>query len=152
MKNTVILAACLLLSSAWAGAAVTDRPGKLGLGVELGEQNGVTAKYWLDARQALDAGLGESDGDFSFHAGYLIHAFDLLPKPPQGALEAHAGLGIRERYDQFGLRAVGGAGYWVENHPVELFLDAGPIFRMTPDAGVDFTAALGVRFYFKPGR
>ncbi|MDE2237346.1 MAG: hypothetical protein KGK30_05605, partial [Elusimicrobia bacterium] len=65
----------------------------------------------------------------------------------KGELGIHAAMGLRLRDDEFGLRPTAGLDYWLPGHPVELFIDAGPVFRLSPDEGVDTTAMLGVRFY-----
>lgn len=148
--KTLILAG-LLAACCAAAAGAEGRAGRLGGGIELGEQNGLTAKYWLGDTQAVSGGLGASDGRLSLHGEYVWHAFDLFPKTPSGALEGHLGLGGRVRSDEVGVRPLAGVGYWIEGHPIELFLDAGPVFRLSPETSTDFSAAIGVRAYL-PGR
>lgn len=140
----------VLASLAGSAAAQGFEPaGKLGLGVELGEQNGGAIKYWLNRDQALAGGLGiASNGDLGAHAEYVWHGWTLLPQPPKGRLPVHVSLGVRVRDDEFGIRPAAGLDYWIEGYPTELFLDAGPIFRLSPNTGADFTALIGVRFYF----
>lgn len=150
MRKTIAFA--FLLAASASAAAAQPSAGQLGVGVELGEQNGATAKYWVNDTQAVDLGLGESDGDFSAHASYSWHAWDILPKPPRGTLGVYAGLGARIRDDEFGLRPSAGLDYWVENHPIEAFFEGAPVFRLSPDTGVDYTAVIGVRFYFDAAR
>jgi hypothetical protein len=141
-----ILAVAIMLMSAKAVAA--ERTGKLGGGVELGEQNGVTGKYWFADTLALAGGLGVSSGDLSLHSEYLWHSWSLFPKVPQGELGGHLGIGGRLREDELGIRPSVGLDYWFPNDPVELFLDGGPIIELTPRRGTDFTVAFGVRAYF----
>ena len=145
MRTTI---AMLLLLAAPISSWATDRAGRFGAGVELGEQNGLTAKYWTTPGQAVSGGLGASDGRLSFHAEYLWHAFDLFPKPPKGELEGHLGLGGRIRSDEVGIRPIAGMGYWLEGHPIEIFLEGGPVFRLSPETATDFSAAVGLRAYF----
>ncbi len=137
--------ACAMLATP---AAAETRSGRLGAGVEVGEQNGLTAKYWTGNDQALSGGMGESDGRLSLHGEYLWHSFSLFPKPAKGELAAHLSLGARLRDEgEFGLRTTVGADYWLAQSPVEIFLDAGPIFRLSPETTTDFTVVLGVRAY-----
>ncbi len=150
MKQT--LAAAIVIALAAVPAAAQPHAGQLGAGVEVGEEDGVTGQYWLGPSQAFDAGLGDSAGEVSFHAGYTWHAWDILPKPPKGTFGLYGGLGFRLREDQFGLRPVGGLEYWLPAHPVQAFVEAGPIFRLTPDAGVDGTGVVGLRFFFDTHR
>jgi hypothetical protein len=146
MKRT-LLTLGLLLSS---GDLWAQRAGLFGAGVILGDPTGATVKYWLDDTRAFDAGIGFS-GDATFYADFLWHSFDLLPQPEQGKLGAYVGAGPRletERRTAFGIRTVGGVNYWLGGRPIELFLEAGPVFRLDPDRGTDVDAGLGVRFYF----
>lgn len=140
--------AAFLLAAAPPAQAAFGRPGELGVGVEVGEQNGGVLKYWLDGAHALDAGLGWSDGEASVHAGFLWHGWGILPKPGRGELALHLGPGIRHRGGEFGIRTVLGAAYQVADRPLEAFLEAGPVFRLNRGGGVDYTAVMGLRFHF----
>jgi hypothetical protein len=145
--KTMILASVLALVSVPARA---QQVGGFGAGVILGDPTGLTVKTWLDATRALDAGVGFS-GDAAFYADYLWTAWDLFPQPSQGKLGAYVGGGPRLEFDrdtEFGLRTLAGATYWVANRPIEIFFEAGPVFRLAPDRGVDVDGGLGVRFYF----
>lgn len=143
-----MLALCLVTCLA-KSAQAADRAGRLGAGIELGEQNGVTAKYWTGEKQAISAGLGASGSRLSVHAEYLWHAFDLFPKPSKGLFEGHLGIGGRLRSDEVGVRPLAGVGYWLEGYPIEIFLEGGPVFRLSPETSTDFSAVIGLRAYFK---
>lgn len=132
------------------GTAWAQQAGQFGAGVVVGDPTGVTAKYWIDPAFAVDGGVGFS-GDAAFYADLLWHTWDLLPQPQKGKLGAYVGFGPRVETDRdttLGLRTLAGVNYWVPNHPVEIFLDAGPVFNLSPNRGVDVDAGLGVRFYF----
>ncbi len=149
-----LLAIAVLAVALSAGTGWAQKAGDLGAGVILGNPTGGSAKYWLSGTQALDAGLGFS-GDFAVHADYLWHAWDVLPKPRQGRLPAYLGLGGRvEAGDdaQFGIRTVGGLAYWLPRHPIEIFLEVVPVFRLAPSTGVDLDAGIGLRYYFTKPR
>jgi hypothetical protein len=148
----ILWCAVFLTGCVASARADNDPTGRLGLGVELGEQNGASVKYWTTSNQAISGGLGfAASNDFGLHGEYLWHSRRLLPQPSRGDLALHAGLGGRLRDDEFGIRPSVGADYWIEEHPIELFLDLGPIFRLTPKRAVDFTALIGIRFYFARG-
>ncbi len=136
------------------GPLWAQQTGSFGAGVVLGDPTGLTGKYWLDGSKALDFGVGFS-GDAAFYVDFLWHSWDLMPQPSQGKLAAYAGFGPRletERDAVLGARTLLGLGYWFPRHPIELFVEGGPVFRLTPDHDVDADLGLGVRFYFGGAR
>lgn len=139
-----------------AAPAAAQRARELGVGVIAGDPTGGTAKLWLDPTTAVDAGVGFS-GDTALWATLLVHAWDLLPQPKEGRLAAYLGAGPRvetARDAEFGVRTVVGASWRLSKHPLELFVEGGPVFRMTPRGGVGADAGLGLRAYIgsKPDR
>lgn len=146
MKKAILT----LLMLAAAGASRAQQAGQLGAGVVLGQPIGGTAKYWLTDTRAFDAGVGYGSRATVLYADYLYHGWDLLPKPSKGKLGVYAGLGPRletARDALFALRTIVGADYWIEAHPIELFLEGGPTFRLAPNSNVDADIGLGIRFY-----
>lgn len=147
MKRAILVCALVLAGGdVWA-----QRAGLFGAGVTLGDPTGLSLKYWLDETKAVDAGVGFS-GDAAFYGDFLWHSYDLLPQPDRGRLGAYVGAGPRieteRRETALGIRTLGGLNYWIAEHPIEVFLEAGPVFRLAPDRDVDVDAGLGVRFYF----
>ncbi|MBI4051639.1 MAG: hypothetical protein HY400_03960 [Elusimicrobia bacterium] len=131
-----------------------ETPGALGAGVILGVPFGFSAKYYMDAKTALDFAFGNDSGDVAFHADLLGHLSDLFPKPKKGKLPAYFGVGIKFR-DQdvpkdnfFGIRFVGGFSYLFPNHPLEFFAEIAPILRTAPDLGSNVDGGVGLRYYF----
>ena len=128
---------------------------RLGVGAMVGEPTGASVKYWLTPNAAIDGGLGISFHDkdsFHLHADYLYHLFDLIPVE-SGRLPVYFGGGLRgkvqdNRDDVFGFRAVAGLDYMFENEPIDVFFEAGPVFDVTPDSEVNYTVALGARYWF----
>jgi hypothetical protein len=128
---------------------------RFGVGLLLGEPVGASFKYWLTQQSALDAGIGwsiEGHDDFEFHADYLYHLFDVIPVD-RGSLPVYFGGGLRVKVrdhedDFFGFRAVAGLDYLFAKQPIDIFLEAGPVFDVTPDFEVRFTAAVGARYWF----
>jgi len=151
MKKLILVYLLLLTARPlWAQQA-----GQFGAGVALGSPVGVTGKYWLDGTKAVDFGLGASSrGNFAAYADFALHGWDILPQPGKGKLGLYVSAGPRvenENGGQFGIRTMGGLSYWIENHPAEMFAEAGPVFELGPDSGVDVDGALGVRIYFAGG-
>lgn len=124
--------------------------GLFGAGVALGDPTGLTIKYWLDGSRAFDVGVGFS-GDAAFYADFLWHAWDLFPQPSQGRLGGYLATGPQintDRRSTFGIRTLAGLNYWLAQRPIEIFLEAGPVFELTPERDVETVGGLGVRFYF----
>ena len=143
----IILAACLALVAAplWA-----QKAGDFGAGVVAGSPTGASAKYWLDDKHALDAGLG-FNGDLVLTADYLWHLWGALPQPSQGKLPAYFGVGARLQSSnnaQLGVRGVAGLAYWLPRDPVEVFMEIAPVLQLTNGVGLDVDGGLGIRYYF----
>lgn len=128
---------------------------RFGAGLMLGEPLGASLKYWISDRGAIDGGVGwsfEDHNDFHIHADYLYHLYDLIPVS-EGRLPVYFGGGLRVKFrdhqdDLVGIRAVAGLDYLFQNQPVDIFLEAGPVFDVAPDFDVRFTAAVGARYWF----
>lgn len=149
MKIALIAAVCVGVLG--VGVVRAQETGAFGAGVILGNPTGVTAKLWLGRSQALDAGIGFSSR-FTLYADYLWHSWTVLPQPNQGKLPVYLGLGGQVRTfspSEFGIRTVAGAAYWLPRHPVELFLEVVPVFRLSPHGSVGLDAGIGLRVYFK---
>ena len=61
------------------------------------------------------------------------------------------GIGARAKFGgdtRIGVRGPVGVSYMLENIPVDVFAEAGPILDFTPGLRVSFTAAIGARFWF----
>lgn len=143
-----ILAALLVAAAALPASASEFK--EVGVGVIVGDPVGGTAKLWLDKDFAVDVGVGFS-GDVAFWGDILYHMWDIFPQPQEGKLGLYLGAGprIETRSDaEFGIRTIGGVTWRLAKHPLELFAEAGPVFRMTPHGGVDADGGVGVRFYF----
>ncbi len=147
-KYSVIV--CLLL---WAvllhppyGCCTTPA----GVGVMVGDPTGITAKYRFDATNAMDLGIGLDD--FSIHADYLWHDWNLFPQSPQTRLAAYYGFGAgledRKHDSILMARALGGVSLFFTSQPFELFAELVPVLKLTGDSGLDLDAAIGVRYYF----
>ena len=143
-----MLAAVLLAAGTCASASAAGQIQEVGVGVVLGEPIGGTAKLWLDDRLAADVGAGLSDGNGSFWADALWHDWTLLPQPANGRLGLYLGAGPQVRTGddaRFGIRTIVGASYRPTGHPLEVFAEAGPLFRLTQGGQVDAVGGVGVR-------
>ena len=147
MKNILIALVCLLA----AAPVRAQKAGSMGLGVALGAPTAITGKLWLDGTKAVDAGLGWDDR-VTVYGDYLWHGWNVLPQPPKGRMPVYLGLGAQLRaYNdaEFGIRTVLGLAYWLPNDPIEVFVEAVPVFFLTRNPGVGMDASIGLRYYFK---
>ena len=152
MKTTQVLCLALLaaLAAAFPARASASERGDFGIGVILGEPIGGSAKLWLDDRLAVDLGAGLSDGNAGFWGDLLWHDWTLLPQPADGRIGAYLGAGPQIRTGdetRFGVRTVIGVTYRASSRPLELFAEAGPLFRLTQGGQVDGVGGVGLRVY-----
>ena len=141
-----MLAAFLFMAGTCASAS--DQVREIGVGVVLGDPIGGTAKFWLDDRLAADVGAGLGDGNATLWADALWHDWTLLPQPQSGRLGAYFGAGPQFRAGEdarFGIRAIGGFSFRPTGHPLELYAEAGPLFRLTQGGQLDAVGGVGVR-------
>lgn len=159
------------LSSAFAllfvlatGAARAQQADDFGLGVILAEPTGLSAKYWINRDEAIDAAAAWSFSrytSFEFHADYLIHRYDLFHDVDTtvGKPALYFGLGGRlklgdsnnntsEGDDRLGIRVPVGITYLFAKAPFDVFAEVVPILDIAPDTKLDANAAIGGRFYF----
>ena len=120
--------------------------GDLGLGFVVGDVTGPTLKYFVGQNTALDIGLGFSS-DFKAYGDFIWHGWDVFPRPQKGRFAGMLGVGPRyeERDrgdDEFGIRVMGGVGYWMEPYPIEIFAALGPWFIFSPDTDTEIASHL----------
>jgi hypothetical protein len=123
-----------------------------GIGVMLGEPTGVSVKSWFSETTAFDIGAAWSlsdNEDLHLHADYLIHSwFDDIEN---GSLAFYYGIGGRIIFAddaEAGVRVPLGLNYIFEEIPFDLFVEAVPIFDLTPDTELAGNGAVGLRYYF----
>ena len=152
MNVKIVVVALVVLISANAMAAEDDN---LGLGVVLGEPTGITAKYVLNDKSAIDAGAGwETSGDDRIHvyADYLLYVNDLFDVGT-GSLPLYFGAGIRfisieDDDDELGIRLPVGIEYIFPKLPVRIFGEIVPVLDLTPDTEIDVDGGVGILYFF----
>lgn len=144
-----LLVATLLLLT--AAPVFAQQAGRFGAGLILGSPFGATAKYFASDRLAFDGGLGYGNA-LVFYADALYNDWNLIPAPrPGDKMDFYLGAGPRVATDdggQFGIRMMAGAGWWPKDTPLELFVELGPVLKLTPDNNVDVDGGIGFRYYF----
>ena len=144
---SAIITAGLLASSAFA------QERGFGVGAILGEPVGGSFKMWLSDKTAVDAAVAYanwSDGGLSIHADYLWHNFDWF-SAGSGKLPVYYGVGGRVKFaddEQFGIRGPVGVSYMLDNVPVDVFGEVAPILDVTPGIRVEWSFAVGARYWF----
>jgi len=146
-----LLLAFVCVFAAGVGPLRAQQAGKFGAGVVIGDQTGITGKFWLDESHALAAGVGLGS-DVSIYGDFLWNSWTILPQPSQGKLPAYLGVGVQmgnANNNDSGLRGVAGLAYWLPRNPLEIFFELVPVFHSTHGMHSDLNADLGLRYYFK---
>ncbi len=165
--SATIMTTMLLIAAAFATPAQAQDVGNgknFGIGLELGSPSGLTGKYYLNPKNAIQAtlGLGFTDGNFmNIAVDYLFH-FNLLQKS-DFRLDFYVGLGAYLWYwfdnnegsgndDKdawgLGLRIPIGLSLPFKKLPLEVFLEVAPGFSLLGRTGFGIAGALGLRWYF----
>lgn len=128
---------------------------RFGAGLIVGEPTGVSLKYFLTDKTAIDGAIGwgfHHENDLHLHSDFLWHMHD-FHSVPEGQLSLYFGVGARVKLrnngeDRVGVRVPVGVSYLLENVPVDVFLEVAPILDFTPSVRGGFTAGIGARYWF----
>lgn len=153
----------------------TSSPHKsTGLGLILGEPTGLTAKFWLGSREAIDLGLAYSFSDYVLiYSDYLYHfhgafgssnefAKDLTPYVGIGgeiifASSSGSGVSTRTGNHYFksssssvgvGIRIPFGLEWMTPKVPLGVFIELVPGIGLAPGTYGFLQGGIGARFYF----
>ncbi len=125
----------------------------LGLGLILGEPTGISAKFWTNTKNSLDAALAWSfvhDGALYLHGDYVWHNFKLI-HISQGKLPFYYGIGARlvaGNNAVLGTRIPLGLNYLFHSIPLDTFIEIVPILDLLPATRFWVNAAIGIRYFF----
>lgn len=152
MKPIFFAAVSLLL----APLSVFGQEGT-GIGLTLGNPNGITARSWFTEDSSVDFGAGWSITDskkFQVHGSYLWnrpHAFELNEEKFDfffgGGFGLRTNSGNNENQVVFGPRLPVGVSYLFADPDLELFAQAAITVGVIPSSDVYFDLHLGARFY-----
>jgi len=126
-----------------------------GLGFIIGEPTGISAKYWVSSKNALDFGLGYSFSNrhnrINLHIDYVWHNENLIRSAER--LPVYFGIGGKfQSYEtnnsSLGIRGVLGLMWYPRKLPIDIFLEVAPILRIVPATDFNIDAGLGGRYYF----
>ncbi|MGA9365601.1 MAG: hypothetical protein WBW16_14660 [Bacteroidota bacterium] len=139
-----------------AAEGISRTRGHVGIGVVLGEPTGITGKYWLSSRTAIDGAFGYSFGDrFRISVDYLVQATAadspdfLFYYGLGGAMAGDRGYIAKSRRSDFalGARGVIGVSYLFKRAPLDAFLEIAPIIFIAPPLGLSMDFCFGTRVY-----
>ncbi len=123
------------------------------IGVIMGVPTGLSAKYWMNKRTALDAGVALNlfeDESVEFYGDYLFNI--AAPEVQGGRLPLYIGLGptfgLGDEDFSFGGRVPVGAQYLVPNGRLTFFAEVAPIVEFVPDSDFEVSGGGGVRLAF----
>ncbi len=167
----VVFASFLLLAQTGTVAARSPQGKPFGLGLSLGEPLGLSAKWWIDQKSAIDMAFGYGYFPHSgpaLFADYVYHVFTIVrPRRVPFYLELYMGAGAKlgfwyyrwyrdkDHWETrhgfgFGIRFPVGLSMNFTKAPFDVFLELVPAMSfITPDpVFFDFDGAIGGRFYF----
>ncbi len=151
--KTKLFAVVAVLSAALPAQAVTSRVGSaqdFGVGTQLGQPMGVTAKYWLNSTLAVDGFMGyHFNHNFDAHGDILWHSFSSFDVS-NGRLPFYVGAGGRillGNDSQFGLRLPVGVSFLSSSQPLEFYAEVAPVIQLATSIGADIDGAIGIRIY-----
>lgn len=129
--------------------------GRFAAGLVIGEPTGISLKYWLTDKLAVDGALGWSfyrETDFHIQSDLLWHRFDMF-HVSGGELPFYLGVGARVKFreradDLVGIRVPVGVSYLFNDVPVDVFFEVAPIIDVSPSVRGGFTVGVGARYRF----
>ncbi len=152
MNRITLLSLIMLVSSTF----LFSQSSGIGVGLMIGEPNGLSGKYWINETNAIDFGIGAglfgTYNGLNIHADYLYQINDLIKSKYK--IPFYYGFGMRFRFSNnsstaVGVRGVVGLLMFVKKLPIDLFFEIAPSFRLLPTTGLDLDIAIGSRYYFK---
>lgn len=149
--TTLLLTLILAPLTVWAAAGL----GNVGIGLQLGEPTALSAKFWLNSRNAIDAALGWNlvAQKFTAQAGYLWH-FPQRVSTGSFALYVGVGgiLGGGSNRNTGASEALLGArvplGFEYIYRSFGFYAQLDPRLNLLPGIGLGLGAGIGFRYYF----
>ncbi len=135
-----------------AGTLSPTQANRLGFGIVLFDPTGLSVKYFIKKKLAVDGILGwnlSGGSDLWLFSDLLFQHFK-IETGPRNSLNIYYGPGISIRLGSnpnMGARLIVGLEYFIPQTPLELFLELGPQIDLIPNTKADFTLGLGMRFF-----
>lgn len=150
MKKVLLVIALVLIIALPLSAANYSKTNGVGVGVTLGYPTGLTMRYGMDDFRILGNLTWNFGSGFYMDAGalYDITQVDLGDFPIYINGGAMLGLGINSGF-QLSVNGIIGASYYLEEYPVEFFLNLAPGWTLIGNTGFSFKGGLGGLWYFE---
>lgn len=151
-----ILPVIIILIIGLCNGGYAEAGGKFGLGIIVGEPTGISGKFWLSGRSAIDGAVAWSLSDneaFHLHGDYILHNFNLI-NVEKGSMPFYFGIGGRIKFrdqpndDILSIRIPLGLDYLFESTPLDIFVELVPMLDLAPDTDFDIAGGLGLRYFF----
>ena len=146
-KVLLVIALVLVIALPLSAAKYND----IGVGVTLGYPTGLTMRYGMDDFRVLGNLTWNFGSGFYVDAGalYDITQVELGDFPIYINGGGQLGLGLSSSAFQLSLNGVIGASYYLEEYPVEIFLNLAPGWTLLGNTGFDFKGGFGGLWYFE---
>jgi hypothetical protein len=124
-----------------------------GIGIMLGEQTGLSGKYWLNSENSLTGGLAWSFGEneaIYIHSNYVWHDNNLI-KMQNGSLPVYYGVGVSLGFaekSRINIRIPLGVNYQFPTNPIDIFVEIVPQLGIVPSSSFGVGGAIGIRYFF----
>ncbi|MFP4164727.1 MAG: hypothetical protein ACLFVE_12155 [Chitinispirillaceae bacterium] len=148
MKKPMIILFMTLLFCTVSSSAQEEIP-RFEIGVVLGEETGVSAKYWYTPRTAADASVAWAFGEvgmLAVNADYLFHPFYFTLYEGRMPLYIGVGGGVRISDDWFArVRLPVGLEYLFPELPLSAFAEIVPSVEVLPETVFNLSGGVGLR-------
>jgi hypothetical protein len=133
-----------------------DYVNHIGVGFQLGAPIGVSAKYWLNDRHAVDGAFGYSpygNSTVEMHADFLFNNFNCFTVS-SGRMPLYYGPGILLRIRDDGRSSLGGlrfpvgVSYMFDDKPFDIYAELAPEIIFAPFARGGIDGAVGFHYWF----
>src|SRR5690554_5872251 len=150
MKKVLLVIALVLIIAIPLSAANYSKTNGVGVGLTLGYPTGLTMRYGMDDFRVLGNLTWNFGKGFYLDAGalYDLTEVQLGDFPIYISGGALLGLGINKNNFQLSANGIVGASYYLEEYPVEVFLNLAPGWTLVGNTGFSFKGGFGALWYF----
>ena len=152
--GSAMRSACLAVLALMLPVMCQAQHDGFGLGLIVGEPTGISLKQWTGSRTAFAFGFAWSfadDAALHIHGDYLFHSVHFAGERHERS-PFYYGLGIRLKAEEddtwLGLRVPLGVAFFLNDAPLDFFVEVAPLMDLVPETEFRANAALGVRYYF----